>query len=107
RIEVDGASETVGGVGQVNECRREIAFSNRRVQVLGVSASDTLDEVDEVFVLDGRVFGRAGFVAVAKEGFVRVVTGDGEIAFRAVVKVADGSGFAGCGAEVFLRRVLG
>ena len=51
-IEVDGPAEAVGGVGQMHQCRRQIAFANGGVQVRSVAAAHTVDEIYEMLVAE-------------------------------------------------------
>ncbi len=57
RIEAQRTAKTVRGIGQVHESRRDVGFLDRRMNILGTTAADAINEVRVVvarsFAYDG------------------------------------------------------
>ena len=75
-IELNGAAQAIGCVGQVNQRGRKIALANRRVNVFRFAALDAVDEVVEMLKLHRRGFGRTGFFLGAEKRLIGIVVGD-------------------------------
>src|ERR1700719_2073621 len=67
---------------------RDVGFLDRRMDVLGATAADAIDEVG--VVVAGASAVRAGFDLIGDPRFVGVVAVDGQVAVGAVEDVADG-----------------
>ena len=77
-IEVQGAAEAIGSIGQMHERRGDVGFLDRRMNILGATAANAIDEVR--VVVTGSFAGGAGFDFIGEPRFVGVVAVDGEIA---------------------------
>src|SRR5713101_7123034 len=74
----------------MNQRRRDVGFLNRRMNVLGTTAANAINEVRVVVTRTLAVW--PGFGLIRQPSLVRVVSIDGEIAVRSVESVANGVG---------------
>src|SRR5260370_25469951 len=59
RIEAQRTAKTVRSIGQVHASRRDVGFLNRRMNILGTTAADAINEVR--VVVSGAFAGWPGF----------------------------------------------
>ena len=77
-VEVHRASQAIRSVGEVHKRCGLVRFQNRRVNILGAAAANTVNEI--LIVVAGSFAGWAGFNVISDPGLVGVIAFDAEVA---------------------------